>query len=368
MGPPPRPPRRKPGEVDPNEAPRKGRNLIRDEVIQTAAKPVIAGSEQKSRPRSSKSKDYQLLNGIRVDKKSFWIGFCFVSLVLVLAGSIPLYLVLSSRAQQPAQMAEQTPEQEGKTEEEGPLSGIEAAPLRDSFQELKSAALKRIDDPASMVEEILTGNAQATGWDKARTYSLEGTLKTSSREYLLNLFVKAPNQVRQVLTIEEMKITTIFNGASGALQAKDFTKNREMDREMTVAQNISLLMASIPSMPLWQYAENEEALRYEGKRSMHGMMCHVIVNEAHAPYTIEHFIDIDQLVERYRTMEGLDENDQTIQIEVAFSDYQRQGGFYAPSQILVHEKSAIEVNSEFTIEKWRFNHGLLPSLFQLDNS
>ncbi|WP_309382907.1 hypothetical protein [Cerasicoccus frondis] len=363
--PPPRPPRRKPGEVDPDEQPRKGRCLIREDDQATTPKPVIS-EEPKQTARVGKSTDYQLINGIRINKGFFWLCFSLFALVLIVGACIPAYLILNGQKSQTTTVAEA--EQTAVPQRDSTLTDVGAAPLRDSFQEMKAAALKRVEDPASMVEEIMEINGQVTGWGGARTYSVEGIVKTNHREYDMNLFVKAPNQVRQVLTLEDMKITSIYNGLSGELLAEDFNKQRSVDRRMSKTQCVSLLMSAMPTLPLWQYSLDASLLEFEGKRSHDGVVYYVISNESYPPYVVKHYFDVDTMTERHRHLEGLDDEGQSFSVEITFSDYQRDGDFYAPMKIEVLERSAIEVASEFDIEKWRFNHGLLPSLFSLDNS
>ncbi len=365
--PPQRPLRRKPGEADPDGESRKGRCLIREEKKVPEQKPVLAPEPEKPAARNTKSTDYQLLNGIRVNKGFFWLSALVMFLIVLATISVPMYYVISNRINQPEETADdRTAAAARETKSEDP--GFDAAPLRDSFQEIKSAALKRIDDPATMVEEIMAYNAQATGYELARTFSLEGRVKTATREYEMNLFIKAPNQVRQVLTMDEMKVTSIYNGVAGELMANDFAKDRSMDRAMTRAQSVSLLMSAMPSMPLWQFNVDPSFIEYAGQRSHDGVMCHVLRNTALPPYVIEHFLDTETFVEHYRTLDGLDENDQRFTVEVSLKDYQQDGEFMVPTLIEVREKSAIEVTSSFQVEKTRFNQGLLPSLFSLDNS
>ncbi len=368
------PPRRKPGERDENETPRKGRCLVRegDAYAEKKSAEPSASPERKQRqlPQSNetlrcrpKSGDYALLNGIRVTKSFFW-ATCSALIVIVLCTlSIPLYLYWG-KLTSAAPKTEAEPEPAAKIAD-GEEPAIQTAPLRDSYEEIKTAALKQIEDAPNSVEEILEHNAQATGLGNARTVALEGAAITNNREFAINIFSKAPNLVRQVMSIDDTRITNIYNGQSGMLEVQNFTGKQQSSRAMAPNQSLKILMTDVIALPLWQYETAPTKLMDGGLENIDGETYRVVINRVSPLFEIKHYFDLDNMVERLRLAEYPD-GDINCQIKVAFLNYQWNGQYYTPMRVEYEERGSIQVRAIIKVEKWSFNSGLLPSLFVVD--
>ncbi|GHC04374.1 hypothetical protein [Cerasicoccus arenae] len=363
-----RPPRKKPGEEDPDAPIRKGRCLIREDDSYTP-KPALANVDKpKAKPeptRTQKSSDYRLINDIRVSKNFFWVTASALGLILIASIGVPVFQVLRDAPDRMKTAEAETEPSDSTSVTTEP--GIQASPLRDSYQELKSAALRRIDEPKSKLEEILIANAEITGMANARTCSAEGTAIANGRQYDLNFFAKAPNLLRQVLTLDDLKITSVYNGTAGKLEAMDYTKKRSVERDMTQLQDLTILMSSLPNLPIWQYEADSTKISDGGQQIYEGELYYVVVNRGIHLFEIMHYFDIETSLERVRRATVISD-DQELSITVKFSEYQQIGQFYTPMEINVLEESAVQVVSKILVEKWSFNQGLLPSLFSLDNS
>lgn len=366
---PPPPPRRKPGEKDENEQPRKGRCLLRENQEFTPKKKSESDESEKkpvggSSKRAAKSSDYHLLNGIRVGKGFFWATASALAIIVLAALSIPmLWLMQPKSGANIAQEENSTAPTEPQAPEE---SAIATAPLRDGYQQLKSNALKQIDENPSNLEEVLEAYGLATGFNQARTVSMEGSASSNNREYDMNVFAKAPNQLRQVMAHGDTKITCVYNGNEGNLELVNYANNRQSSRMLTAEQSLSALMSSVVSLPIWQYERAPSSLEDLGLDTIDGVVYRVIANHQFETATIMHYLDADTMIERMRLAE-YESDGEPCRIQVKYSDYQKNGDFYAPMRIEVVEQQNIEIRTICVIEKWSFNKGLLPSLFVVNN-
>jgi len=372
---PPPPPRRKPGEKDENEAPRKGRCLLRENAAYAEKKssnksqPPKAEKRDFGQVKAVRSGDYHLLNGIRVGKSFFWATASALGLIVLAVMSIPIILFMQSDSPKTvAQLGEATAEDaEANTGEGTPAEpALTAAPLRDRVSALKSAALERIDKQPSNMEEVMLSFSAATGLDSARTISMEGKVTSNNREYEINLFVKAPLQIRQVLSQENLKVTSVFNGNEGRLELENYSRNRQDSRNLTPNQSISLVMSSVLALPLWQNEANSNILLDAGNETIDGEVYRVITNRAFPGCEIKHYLDMDRMIERKRVAKlG---GDDPMEILVRFLDYKMSGDYNMPMRIEILENRAIEIRSIIEVDKWSFNQGLLPSLFVVENN
>lgn len=366
----PLPPRKRPGEGI--EPPKKGRCLVRDDAkydTPRAPEPATKNDGEKPRRNSAgrlpKSSDYQLLNGMRVSKKFFWVTAAAASTIIMAIVSVPMIVILlSSKPKQDVQTMEKAEAEESVAQTNASSQAIDAAPLRDTLKELRAAAVKRIDDPTSQMEQVLIDNAEHTGMAQARTLSFKGVSHSGNRDFDVNVFMKAPNQVRQVLEQDDTKITTVFDGQGGRLEIKDYATGRESGRELTSGQNLGLMMSAIPNWPLWQSATDRSQLEDGGQTTVKGQIYTVVINRSWPGVTVEHFYDEND-IERLRRAEILDADSRSL-IEVRFNEYKWHGAYYAPMEIIITEHGRIEVTSRIEISEWEFNKGLLPSLFVVD--
>lgn len=361
--PPPPPPRRKPGEKDANEAPRKGRCLVRETHAYSGKK--LSEQAETSRETGSQSAPKPgatgLISGIRANRGFFWAAVSALCLLALATITVPVLWMMQTEKPTVEFEAEDAPTV-AQTETTTP---IQSAPLLEGYREIKSSALRRFEEPKS-VEQALSLYGETTGFNQARTVSMEGVAKANDREYNINVFTKTPNQLRQVMTMGDTKVTTVFNGSQGSLHLQNFATRRESSRTLTPEQNLTSAMSSLVCMPLWQYELAPSTIEDLGQETIEGEVYRVLANHAYPAATIRHYFDVDTMVERMRKAE-VSTDGQVSRIQVKFSEYQRNGAFYTPSRIEIIENGNIEIRTLISIDQWSLNQGLLPSLFVVNN-
>lgn len=355
MGPPPRP------KVPQNNE-RKGRCLINEK----SGKTTNSTQAESPKPKATKVKH-------RTDQKQGLnlnpLLFLSVAVLALGAGVGVTYLLIQqwNMAETGQEQTTSTAESANPASPEVASNSVIVAPIRDSFRELKSAALQQLEDQATGTEVLLSNMSEVTGMANIRSFTMTASQDFGGRIFDVKIYAREPSSIRATTSDKTMKNTVLINGQAGQIIYYSHMANDSSSRELDNYQRVRTLLAYTPPLALWQMSSNIAAIEDGGIEFFNGAECQVILNEGITPYMIKHYIDPNTSLELGRSVDFV-ANGTPVTLTVVFEQYSRTGGVLMPQKIIIRDKIPSIQETVVDVSEWEFNPGLLNSLFKIENS
>jgi hypothetical protein len=302
-------------------------------------------------PKTAKRSYVTLPLGIRVNRRSLYIGSSSFALVLLLLMAVCLYAF--SKYQADTQHA---------------LTLVEPLPVEGrspvAQQILAEAAQGSIADAeeagAVTVQSILASYRAASGLSELQSLIVHSSYLEGGRTFSMDLAAKAPGLVRKTLSDPTTKITCSFDGEAVQIKVEDTTGQGATQQVQDVLYRQAIMLEGA----LFALASSDPYLemlhRREADQTYASQLCWTIVSHSPLRQPITHLIDSETGYERARYVTCMHEG-QSHQLSVHLSDYRPHGGGHLPFRYTLKIDGVSR--GEARIESIQINPGLMPWMF-----
>lgn len=277
--------------------------------------------------------------GMRMSRKSLYLGIGTFVVVLALLGTLLLYAA-----------GQYT---EGLAERADWSSETVAAP------EAVEVVLNSSEEATSL-ESILEKYRTAVGLSEVKGMVFYGNYMADGRDHAMKLMVKPPKLVRKILTDENLQLVTSSDGDQVTLEVKDtggelhpHSPSNELYKKVIMLEGAALSLVSNPLPDVLVYKREADQM-YQGRN------CWTIRREVSEEESMIHLIDIETGFELLRFIDFMVEG-RPQQLSLHLSDYRQQGQSHIPFLHTLQLNG--EVGAEARIDSVRLNPGLMAWMF-----
>lgn len=316
----------------------------------------VSKAKVRSRSHRKKSRSYVTLPfGVRVVRKSWYLGLVTVAAVSVLLGVLIAYAV--------GQYASEA------TERVDLLVGadvrgesIASAVLEAGVVEpAATVAVKEGEEAPLSIESILEKYRSVSGLSGVEGIVLNGHYVEDGRDFDMKLLAKSPGLVRKNLTDHALKMVCRYDGEAakveiedpeGAMHSQWLTDVLYQQAIILEGAVLSLVSDKLPDVLVYKWEADQE---YEGHT------CWTIRRRMSTNQSMIHLLDPETGLERVRFVyfmhDGL-----RHQLSIHLSDYRQQGTGTLPFAYTM--KLNGEPRGEARLDSIRLNPGLMPWMFE----
>lgn len=321
--------------------PRKGRD---------APAGKVSRGERSSRAATSKKHSYVTLPfGVRVVRRSWYLGLVTVAAVAVLLSVLLLYA-----------FREFASEASGRSASLSELRGIAALQDSEIVAAVSDDGGASADVQPLSLRSILETYRTASGMTEVRGVILHGNYVEDGRAFTMKLLTKAPSLVRKTLKDDALTLVCSYDGETAAVEIEhpEGKMHRQVLTDVLYQKAILLegaVMAlgpnELPDVLVYQWQADQV---YEGQA------CWTIRRRMSAQESMIHLLDSETGLERVRYVTFMHEGERQ-QLSLHLSDYRRQGEGMLPFGYTL--KFNGKLRGEAQLDSIQLNPGLMPWMF-----
>ena len=308
--------------------------------------------------------------GVRVIRKSWYLGLTTLAVVFVLLGVLLVYALgqyaeeVSERVILPVSSDDiQDPREVDAASRRAQVSSL--APEQDPSVAGESSVGASLTADAEAAEPlslelILEKYRTAVGLSEVKGVILHGRYVEDEHDFAMKLMVKSPRLVRKVLTDAGLSMVCSYDGDQASIEIEDpegqlhqQPLSDELYRQAIILEGAVLSLASdkLPDVLVYQWEADQD---YEGLNYW------TIRRRVSAQQSMIHLLDPETGLERVRFVTFMHEG-QRQQLSLHLSDYRQQGQAHLPFAYTL--KLNGKVRGEARIESIQLNPGLMLWMF-----
>lgn len=318
--------------------PRKGRD---------APSGKVSRSERSSRAAEPKKRSYVTLPfGVRVIRKSWYLGLVTVAVVAVLLSVLLLYAYRQYADEASARSAS--------------MSELQAMPEADLAVPVDP---ETVDDDAEAplsLESILEKYRTASGMTEVRGVILHGNYAEDGREFTMKLLAKSPGLVRKTLKDDALKMVCSYDGETANIEIEDPEGQMHQQALTDVLYQQAIILEGAALALASDKLPDVLAYKWEADQTYEGQVCWTIRRRMSAGHSMIHLLDSETGLERVRFVHFMHEG-QRQQLSLHLSDYRQQDGGTLPFAYTL--KFNGELRGEAQLDSIQLNPGLMPWMF-----
>lgn len=313
--------------------------------------------------------------GVRVNRKSWYLGLLTGALLGVLLGLLFIYAFRQYAESGRVALPDAPPVTYytilGDREVTEPsllsprASAVAVVPSVAESLEAISPAEEVASVESLVIQSILEKYRIATGLSDVQSLILRGRYIEDGRDFSMKLMVKFPGLVSKTLEDSALKIVCSFDGDQATIEVEDASGETHKQALSDVLYQQAILLEGsvlsltsdrLPDALVYKWAADQ---RYDGRN------CWTIRRRVSSQESMIHLIDKETNLELVRFVYFMHEGERQ-QLSLHLSDYRQQGKGYLPFAYTL--KLNGEVRGEAQIESIQLNSGLMPWMFSAKES
>lgn len=192
---------------------------------------------------------------------------------------------------------------------------------------------------AQTADQIIAKYYETVGgvdkWKNMKSMKAEGKVPTPQGEFPMVTYMKSPNKLKSVITVQGKEIVQIAYDGTTAWTLNPFaggTSATKLDAETTK------IIADQEQEPLIDYAKKGHAVTLEGKEEIDGVQCYKLKleknkNNSKDDATEYHYFDVESAVRIMTKMFAQAGPTKGMESQVLYSDYQEVDGVMIPFSV-----------------------------------
>ena len=322
----------------------------------------VSKAKVRSRSHRKKPRSYVTLPfGVRVVRKSWYLGLVTVAAVAVLLGVLLMYAFRQYTVE--------------VSELSVPSSELLVAQNAGSAASVLSAAVMSVSDGGDPTNEptdaaveaeplslgsILDKYRTASGMSEVQGIILHGNYAEDGREFAMKLLAKSPGLVRKTLKDDALEMICRYDGETANIEIED-PEGKLHQQALTDAlyQQAIILEGAVLALASDQLPD-VLAYKWEADQTYDGQACWTIRRRMSTNQSMIHLLDPETGLERVRFVYFM-HGGQRQQLSLHLSDYRQQGAGALPFGYTL--KFNGKLRGEAKLDSIQLNPGLMPWMF-----
>lgn len=321
----------------------------------------VSRSERSGRASEHTKHSYVILPfGVRVIRRSWYLGLVTVAVVSILLSVLLLYAFRQYAVESSERSASLLALRAAQNSKIAALEGAVVVASVSGAGAVEAAVDDAVEAEPLSLESILEKYRTASGMSEVKGVILHGNYNEDGREFTMKLLAKSPGLVRKTLKDDALKMVCSYDGETANVEIED-PEGQMHQQALTDAlyQQAIILEGAVLALASDKLPD-ALAYKWEADQTYEGRVCWTIRRRVSSQQWMVHLLDPETGLERVRFV-YFEHEGQRHQLSLHLSGYRQQGAGYLPFGYTL--KFNGKLRGEAKLDSIQLNPGLMPWMF-----